>query len=171
MHRKAAQPVLSARVEARFIDRMGHMNIEWYTHFFQQTIWVFYEQIGFGADYHKGSGFGSFLLESHYVYLNELRGGQDFSIFMRLLGRRDKVFHMLLYMRRDADKQLAATLENTGLHMNLKTRKSVPMSAELAQRWDQELERHEQLQWPYAVKSRLSIAKPGKRATSKEVST
>ena len=150
---------------------MGHMNIEWYTHFFQQAIWAFYEQIGFGSGYHKQSGFGSFLLESHYVYLNELREGQDFSIFMRLLGRRSKVFHMLLYMRRDADKQLAATLENTGLHMDLKTRKSVPMSVDLAQRWDQEIERHEQLHWPYAVESRLSIAKPEKQAANKEVDT
>jgi acyl-CoA thioester hydrolase len=152
------EPSLITTVEPRFIDRMGHMNIEWYTHFFQKAIWNFYEGIGFGVPYHKQSGFGSFLLESHYVYLKELREGKSFSIFMRLLPRREKVFHYLLYMQRDEDNALAATMESTGIHIDFSTRRGAPMPTDLAERWDQATHTHSNFAWPHDVKTRLTTS-------------
>ena len=152
-----AQPVYSAVVEDQFIDRMGHMNIKWYTHFFQNAIWAFYDTIGFGPGYHERSGFGSFLLESHYVYLNELRQDQPISIFLRVIARRNKVFHLMLCMQRDHDQALAATLESIGIHIDLATRKSTPMKPAMAQLWDATIQKHQSLTWPFEIKTRLSI--------------
>src|SRR3990170_3558770 len=69
-----------ASVEPQHLDLMDHMNIMWYTHFFDRAIWGFYETFGFGHEYHTTSGFGSFGLEMYTRHLAELRAGDRIRI-------------------------------------------------------------------------------------------
>ena len=145
---------LSATVAAEQLDHLGHMNVMWYTHFFDRATWAFYETIGFGREYHQGGG-GSFALEQHIRYLNELREGDAFSIFTRALGRRDKVFHLMHFLLRDADQELAATTEALGIHIDMATRRSAPMPAEIAAAWDAQIAAHTALDWQAPVSGLL----------------
>ncbi len=146
---------LSTRVQSKHLDELGHMNVMWYAHFFDEATWYFYESIGFGQDYHQ-SGFGSFALEAHSVFLSELREGDHFSIYTRVLGRRDKVFHLMHFMQRDVDQKLSATLEALGIHIDMSTRKSVAMPEAIAAQWDVIIKEHSALDWDAPLSGSLN---------------
>lgn len=137
---------LSYIVQSKHLDELGHMNVMWYTHFFDEATWNFYESIGFGQDYHQ-SGFSSFALEAHSVFISELREGDHFSIYTRVLARSDKVFHLMHFMQRDADQKLSATLEALGIHIDMSTRKSAAMPEAIATQWDAIIVEHSALDW------------------------
>jgi len=105
-----------AAVEARHLDHLDHMNVMWYTHFFDLATWAWYETFDFGKSYHHESGFGSFALEAHTRYLAELRAGDQLHIYTRMLARNAKLFHYVHFMQRAADGELAATCELLGVH-------------------------------------------------------
>ncbi len=144
----------SGSVEEQHLDSLGHMNVMWYTHFYDLATWRFYETIGFGKEYHL-SGYGSFALESHSHFYSELRKGDHFSIFTRILARRDKVFHLMHFMQRDKDQALSATLEALGIHIDMETRKSAPMPSDVATNWDKVIAQHKALDWEAPISGSL----------------
>ena len=144
----------SGRVQSENLDSLGHMNVMWYTHFFDRATWAFYERIGFGKQYHQ-SGFGSFALEAHSQFQNELRLGEEFSIFTRALARRDKVFHIMHFMQRDSDKSIAASIEALGIHIDMVKRKSVSMPDAIANAWDKVIADHTALDWSAPISGSL----------------
>ncbi len=66
------------------MDHMGHMNVMWYTHFFDRAIWGFYELFDFGTEYHTNSGFGSFGLEMYTRLLSFFRLAAAFDIYVHI---------------------------------------------------------------------------------------
>ncbi len=82
---------LEAEVEPKHLDHMNHMNVMWYTHFFDKAIWHWYESFDFGASYHTQSGWDSFALETHTRYLSELRVGDRLGVHIRMLARNAKL--------------------------------------------------------------------------------
>jgi acyl-CoA thioester hydrolase len=56
-----------------YIDEMGHMNVMWYTHFFDRATMAFFESFGMGLAYFEGENAGAFALEKHTRYLAEAR--------------------------------------------------------------------------------------------------
>jgi acyl-CoA thioester hydrolase len=125
-------------VEEKHLDFLGHMNVMWYTHFFDLATWNWYDAFGFGHDYHNTSGNGSFALEAHTRYQAELHAGDEFKIYSRAIQRNAKLFLMVHYMVR-ADGQLSAILELLGIHIDMKTRRSAPMPPEIAKLWDAQI--------------------------------
>lgn len=136
-----------ARVETKHLDLMDHMNVMWYTHFFDRAIWGFYDLFGFGEDYHKTSGHGSFGLEMYTRYLAELRLGDEFQVFTRAIAHNAKLFHYIHFMQSVRDGELAATCELLGVHINLSTRRSTPLPAYIAEKLDALIAAHSQLDW------------------------
>lgn len=144
----------SGRVQSENLDSLGHMNVMWYAHFFDRATWAFYETIGFGKEYHHGTN-GSFALEAHSQFLNELRLGEKFSIYTRALARRDKVFHLMHFMQRDSDHSLAATIEALGIHIDMTKRKSVSMPDSIAKAWEHVIAEHAALDWEAPISGSL----------------
>ena len=144
----------SGRVQNENLDSLGHMNVMWYTHFFDRATWAFFEMIGFGKEYHQGAN-GSFALEAHSQFLHELRLGEEFSIFTRALARRDKVFHLMHFMQRGSDQSLAATIEALGIHIDMSKRKSVAMPDAIANAWDHVISEHAGLEWEAPISGSL----------------
>ena len=60
-----------------YIDEMGHMNVMWYTHFFDRATMAFFESFGMGLAYFEHQNAGAFALEMHTRYLAEARLGQE----------------------------------------------------------------------------------------------
>ena len=136
----------SATVQAQHLDFLDHMNVMWYTHFFDRATWGFYNQIGFGREYHRGER-GSFALEQYTRHLAELRLGDGVKIYTRAIARSAKLWHFMHFMVRERDGALAATTELLGIHIDMRTRRSSPLPEEQAALWDRLIAEHSRLGW------------------------
>ncbi|MEX2162306.1 MAG: thioesterase family protein [Anaerolineales bacterium] len=146
-----------AAVEAKHLDLMDHMNVMWYTHFFDRAVWGFYETFGFGQDYHTTSGFGSFGLEMYTRHLSELRLGDEIHIYTRAIARNSKLFHYMHFMQRVGDGELAATCELLGVHVDLATRRSAPLPEHIGAVLDGIIAKHRALDWAAPVSGAIRL--------------
>ena len=136
-----------ASIEASYLDEMGHMNVMWYTHLFDQATWEFFASLGMDLNYFNGEMAGAFALEQHTQYLVELRQGQRVQIRTRALGRSVKRFHFMHFMVVPASGQLAATTELIGIHVDRRARRSSPLPTRIAAAFDSVIAEHSQLSW------------------------
>lgn len=145
------------KVEEKHLDLMGHMNVMWYTHFFDRAIWGFYQLFGFGTDYHTRSGFGSFGLEMYTRHLSELRLNDEFDVYTRAIARNAKLFQHLHFMVRKRDGELSATCEILGVHIDLATRRSAPLPENVAAELDKLIAAHSKLDWDAPLSGAIHI--------------
>lgn len=130
-----------------FIDIMGHMNVMYYIHIFDKATKQFFGSFGLTEDYVRATNMGSFALEQHIRYLNEVRLGQQITVYTRALGRSSKTIHFIHFMVRDEDGAVAATSELVGAHANLDQRRAAPFPPEFAAGIDRHLAVHSKLDW------------------------
>jgi acyl-CoA thioester hydrolase len=157
MHFADLPLTFEATVEPKHLDFLDHMNVMWYTHFFDRSIWNFYNSIGFGHDYHTNSGSGSFALEAHVRYYAELRAGDELKVYIRALKRSAKLFHFIQYLVRARDNELSATQEMLGIHIDMSTRRSSPMPPPIAKMWDDLVTAHSQLSWQPELSGSINL--------------
>lgn len=138
-------------IPEEYIDIMGHMNVMYYIHLFDKATKRFFSSFGLHPDYVNATRMGSFALEQHIRYLNEVRLGQEITVYTRTLGRSNKTIHFMHFMVRDEDGALAATSELVGAHANLKLRRTAPFPPEFAEGIDRYLEIHTKLPWEAPV--------------------
>jgi acyl-CoA thioester hydrolase len=134
-------------IPAEYIDIMGHVNVMWYIHIFDRGTRSLFNSFGFGEEYVRRTGMGSFALESHIRYLGEVRQGEAVTVRSRILARSEKTIHFFHFMVRDHDAALAATIEVLGAHADLTRRKVVPFPPEVLEKLDPLLEAHRRLPW------------------------
>jgi acyl-CoA thioester hydrolase len=134
-------------IPEEYIDIMGHMNVMYYIHIFDKATKQFFGTFGLTEEYVRSTNMGSFALEQHIRYLSEVRLGQSLTVYTRALGRSKKAIHFIHFMVRDSDGALAATSELVGAHANLTERRTAPFPPEFAERIDQYLEIHTNLDW------------------------
>ena len=130
-----------------FLDAMGHMNVRWYLSLFGEAGWALFQTIGLDRDYINQQRKGSFALKQFIQYFAEVRVGQTVGIRTRLLNRSDKRFHFMHFMVNETTGQLASTMEGLGTHADLKLRRSAPMPAEIAVKFDAIFDQHQKLDW------------------------
>ena len=133
------------------IDVMGHMNVMWYTHMFDEAVYELWRLVGVGLEYNKNSSTGSFALEQHIRYLVEVRLGDSITIRSRALGFSAKTFHFIKFMTRDKDNVLAATGEFVGVHIDMDTRRSMPFPQESLLQLEALVSEHQKLDWEAPV--------------------
>ncbi len=141
-----------------FSDFLDHMNVMYYTHLFDRATWAFYEQFGFGREYHTQSGYASFALEGHTRYLSEVRIGETVRLRSRAIARSDKLIHAMHFMQKE-DGSLAATSEFLGIHIDLSTRRSAPLPPVITTALDDLLAKHSAMPWPAPTSGALGIEK------------
>jgi acyl-CoA thioester hydrolase len=148
----AALPIgYRTQIKEDFLDAYAHMNVMWYTHLFSCALDEVFQRVGLTNEYFEASHAGTFALEGHVRYMNEVRVGQHVTIRTRLIGRSAKRFHFLHFMTNDDIQVLAATLETIGTHVDLRVRRSTPFPPNVAAAFDQLLAEHAQLPWPAPV--------------------
>jgi acyl-CoA thioester hydrolase len=136
------------RISEDYLDANQHMNVMWYTHLFSCALDDIFQRVGLTNDYFEANHTGTFALEGHVRYINEVRVGQQVSIRTRAVGRSDRRFHFVHFMTNDDAGKLAATLEAIGTHVDLRIRRSSPFPSQVASAFDQLLAEHAQLPWP-----------------------
>ena len=117
-------------VRPEWIDHNGHLNLAYYIVLFDAATDALWHAIGLGEPYRLRTGCGTFAVETHTLYLAELREGEDTrsrSFVVDLDAKRIHVAHDLLRAR---DGVVAARQELLYLTVNLQTRRSVPWPAE-----------------------------------------
>jgi acyl-CoA thioester hydrolase len=142
-----------------YIDIMGHMNVMWYIHIFDYGTRNLFNSFGYGEDYVRQTGMGSFALESHIRYLQEVRLGESVTVRSRLLDRSTKTLHFIHFMTRDHDGVMTATLELIAAHADLTRRKVTPFPQQILDRLDPMLKSHQNLPWQAPVSGIIGVRK------------
>jgi acyl-CoA thioester hydrolase len=151
MDLSALPVVYRTRVAERHLDRFGHVNVMWYTHFIDEATLSLFDRFGCGTAYLEESGNGMFALEEHTRYLRELRLGDGVETRARILGRSAKRIHFMLFLREPDHSEPSATSELLGMHIDLSRRRSSPFPEAVAESIDALLEEHRQLLWEAPV--------------------
>ena len=144
----ASLPVLhQAVIPEEYLDRMGHMNVTWYTHLFSEATGAFFRDLGLDGDYMKRQQAGSFALEAHIRYLSECLVGDHVHVRVRAVSRTEKRFHYVQFLVNDDKDVLSASCEFVGAHIDMKVRRMSAIPDEIAAIFDQLVEQHNQLDW------------------------
>ncbi len=134
-------------VPAEWLDGNAHMNVMWYTHLFSCALGDLFKRVGLTKEYFVTNQAGTFALEGHIRYLNEVREGQTVNVRTRLIGRSEKRFHMLHFLVNEDRSVLSAMMEGIGTHVDLRVRRSSPLGPAVAAAMDELIAQHSRLPW------------------------
>jgi acyl-CoA thioester hydrolase len=142
-----------------WIDYNGHMNLAYYVVLFDQATDLLFDELDLGLDYRRSTGKGTFVVEAHTVYENELLAGARVRIATQILGSDDKRLHLAHEMFAVDGGARAAAQELMFLHVDLMVRRVCPFLPELRARVAAWTAAHAALPRPSWVGRR--IAMPG----------
>lgn len=148
---------LSAAVTARHIDDNGHMNVLHYLDLSSQAADVLMRELGVDESYRGDRRLGVFTAEHHLVYYSELRAGDPFTVYVRVLERSDKAMHLMTFLVDDKRDVLSNTLEIMLVHVDLEERRASPVPDDLAAALDRKIAAGNALTWPAPVCGSLRI--------------
>ena len=129
------------------LDRMGHMNMNWYLKFFNHSTWSFFHSMGLTREYMVEHRRGTFVLESHIRYVSEVLEGQQITVRTRLVDRSPKRIYLMHFMWNEDKKNVAATFETVNAHIDLKVRQMAPFPDHVSEKLDEHLSQHQRLEW------------------------
>ena len=81
------------------LDHMGHMNVQYYVHLFDQATWVLFDRVGLSASYFVETGTGMAALEQRLTYKREVFAGTVVTIDSQVLDVTEKTVRFLHTMR------------------------------------------------------------------------
>jgi acyl-CoA thioester hydrolase len=114
-------------VRPEWIDYNEHMNIAFYMMVFDKLTDAFLDHIGLDSAHRAEHGITTMALETHTVYLRELRLGSPMAFGTRLIDFDAKRMHYIQLMYHAGEAYLAATNEQMQMHLSQETRRAAPM--------------------------------------------
>ena len=145
---EALEPVcLRLTIPDSYRDFNGHMNIRWYMAIFDDAGDTMHEWRGLTPAYHDAHGTGTFDLEHHLNYLNEVMPGDDVVVYIRFVAQSEKRLHYVMFLVNRTRGKLAATLECINAFADLKVRRTTPWPPEVAAKTAAAVAAHSQLDW------------------------
>ncbi|MCW3475992.1 thioesterase family protein [Limobrevibacterium gyesilva] len=141
-----------------WIDSNDHMNLAYYVVMFDYATDAIYDALGLGAAaYKSATNHGTFAVETHTLYDQELRLGERVRVVTQVLGVDAKRLHLAHEMLRVSDGKRAAAQEIMYLHVNLGTRRVVPWPGDLLARMQKAAAAHAVLPRPSWVGRRIAM--------------
>jgi acyl-CoA thioester hydrolase len=113
-------------VRPEWIDSNDHMNLAYYIVLFDTGTDGIYDAFGMDRRYKARTGCGTFAVETHTLYENELLVGDTVEIRSLLISADAKRLHIAHEMFRIRDGLRAAMQEILLLHVDLATRRVAP---------------------------------------------
>jgi acyl-CoA thioester hydrolase len=136
------------------------MNMANYVVMFDLATDALWAALDIGPDYKRTRGCGTFAVESHILYEQELRLGARASVTSRVLGADAKRLHVAHEMIRLADGQRAAAQEILFLNVDLAQRRVAPWPEDVFARLGAAVAAHAALPpWPWTGR-RVSLPAP-----------
>ncbi|NKY50876.1 thioesterase family protein [Nocardia vermiculata] len=125
---------LECAVEDAWIDINDHMNAQYYGIVIYRAHAAFTDILGLGDDYVRRTGFGKVVVQTTMSYEREVRRGSRLAVDSWLLGVDAKRLHFFHELRNLGDGTRAAVSEQLDLHVDLGTRRTAPLPAEMSAR-------------------------------------
>ncbi|MBE0613984.1 MAG: thioesterase family protein [Burkholderiales bacterium] len=116
------------------LDQMDHMNVQFYTAFFDAATWHFFAALGMTTSYFKVNGRGMAALDMRTLFKRELHAGALVRITSELLEAKPKTIRFLHRMYESEGGGEAATAEIVGAHIDTAARRSVPFPEDIVRR-------------------------------------
>jgi acyl-CoA thioester hydrolase len=143
-----------------WIDYNGHLNLAYYTVLFDYASDLLFETIGIGRTYKDATGHGTFVVETHNLYENELLVGEQVRVASQILAADDKRLHVAHEMFHIGDNRRSATQELMFLSIDLGRRRVVPFLPQARAAVAAAAAAHVGLPRPAWVGRRLAISGP-----------
>lgn len=134
-----------------FRDLMGHMNIQWYVHLFDQAAHEMFGSFGMSDAYFIERKNGMFALEQHIRYVNEVLIGETVNVHSRILGYSAKRVHFMHHMINVDSGKLSATMEVVGAHIDMGVRRMSPFPPDILEVIAEWADEHGKLGWESPV--------------------
>jgi len=107
-------------------DHVGHMNIMWYVGKFDEANWNLFARLGMTPAWLREEHRGMAAVQQNITYKRELLAGDIVEVRSRVLEIRERSMRFVHDMWNAATRELAASCELTGVHMDRRERKAVP---------------------------------------------
>jgi acyl-CoA thioester hydrolase len=115
-------------------DHMGHMNVMWYVGKFDEATWNLFAEMGVTAAFLKEHHRGMAAVQQNITYKREMLVGSTVAVRSAFLEVRDKVARFVHEMRNAHTGEISAVCVLTGVHMDARSRKSVPFPPDILER-------------------------------------
>lgn len=148
-------------IPAEFADENGHMNIVRYMQIHNDGGWPFLSTVGLGPEHALDGSGASFDVEHHLRYLREVHVGDAVSLHVRLLERSDKAIRQVQFLLNDTRREVANTLEVTGVCIDLSQRRVTTWPEHVAGLIDARLAADARLGWDYVGNPAMALGPPG----------
>ena len=157
-------------VQAGWIDYNGHMSDAFYLWAFGEATDALFRYIGDDETY-RATGLTFFTVETHVNYFREMRSGEPMQFETQLVGLDAKRMHVFHRMTHGRTGELVATNELMLVHVDTKSRKAVPMRADIQEALEAIWKEHKKLAKPRELgrimKVRAAKAPTRRRRTAK----
>jgi len=137
-----------AVVNPSHIDSNGHMNVRFYLEYTALGTANLVEDLGITDAYRSERRMGLFTAEHHLRYYSELHEGDKLSVHVRVLDRGERSAHLMAFLLDRTRERLSNTLELTLVHVDMDTRRPVPMPEDIAAGFDSLVDASRALTWP-----------------------
>lgn len=142
----AALPGVPRRpVPAAYGDSNGHMNVRHYLGTFDDAEWELFGP--HGLDTEASHGGGLFALEQYLTYRREVLVGAEVSVHLRVVGRDERMLHLVSYLLDHDEGRVAASMEALEAYVDHGTRRLAPFPAPAAAELDRLAAEHRALPW------------------------
>jgi acyl-CoA thioester hydrolase len=149
--------LVKGSVTADYIDANGHMNIRHYLDHCASSADAICREIGIDDAYRAERRMGVFTAEHHLRYTGELHLGEEFTVHARVLDLSDKVGHLMAFLVDRTHDVLACTVEIVLIHVDMDSRRPLPMPADIAAGWQRWLQQSQALKWAAPVCGAMGI--------------
>ncbi len=115
-------------------DHMGHMNVMWYVHKFDEATWNLFAEAGVTPTYLRKNHRGMAGVQQNITYKRELYPGDVVAVRSGVLDFREKVMRFRHEMINLEGDETAAVMELTAVHMDTLKRKACPFPTAVLER-------------------------------------
>jgi acyl-CoA thioester hydrolase len=147
-------------VRPEWIDHNGHLNLAYYIVLFDEATDALWRAIGLGEEYRARTGCGTFAVETHTLYMNELVLGDHTTGHSHVVAVDAKRLHVAHELIRDRDGAIAARQELMYLTVDLGSRRSVPWPPETLQSLQAAAAAHATIRPPDWIGRRVAMPAP-----------
>ena len=148
---------LNTKVKPEWIDYNGHMNVAFYLMAFDEAIDIVNKKIGLGPDYREKTNKSTFALESHIIWLREMKLDDRMFFTVQLLDYDKKRIHFFVTMLHYDKNYEAATYEVLLMHVNLSNKKSCVFPENVRNKIELTMKEHSKLPKPKLCSSTVGI--------------
>lgn len=152
-------PVIEDRVAPAYIDANGHMNVRHYLDYGATGADVICRDVGIDDDYRAERRMGVFTAEHHIRYFSEMHDGNPFSVHTLFLERSTRAGHLISFILDREREVLSCTIEIALVHMDLDTRRPVPVPDDVAAGFDRWIARTADVGFPIPLSGAMGIRK------------